>query len=212
MRKLNSVIYQKLLIQANEAKTQQLTKLAFGIVGALGPMAEDEHVQYEYKQLQNEVYEGMWRLATHVIKYHDVESADAGKIHDRLEVLADKFIEELEQSLGVEDVIAGPLEPKLFGEKRAVASKIHRDKRNGYLAFKDGTWGVGVYSKTPPEPGDKVWIDLSYVENAPAGETSSEEFVAQTVGETRNLKGQVQYECTIQSQDDAERILGGKPV
>lgn len=118
MKKLNSVVYHKLLIQANEAKTQQLTKLSSGIVGALGPVVEDERVQYDYQQLQNEVYEGMWRLATHVIKYHDVKSADAGKIHDRLEVLADKFIEELEQSLGVEDVVAGPLEPLLFGESK----------------------------------------------------------------------------------------------
>jgi hypothetical protein len=118
MRKLNSVVYHKLLIQANEAKTQNLTKLASGIVGALGPAIEDERVQYNYQQLQNEVYEGMWKLATHVIKYHDVESADAGKIHDRLEALADKFIEELEQSLGVEDVVAGPLEPALPGESK----------------------------------------------------------------------------------------------
>jgi hypothetical protein len=118
MKKLNSVIYNKLLLRAQEAKTQQLSKLASGIVSALGPIIEDERVQYDYQQLQSEIYEGMWKLATHVIKYHDVNSADAGKIHDSLESLADKFIEELEQSLGVEDVIAGPLEPNLPGESK----------------------------------------------------------------------------------------------
>ena len=47
-------------------------------------LVEYEHVQYDRQQLQSEVYEGMWKLATHVIKYYDVKSADAGKIHDKL--------------------------------------------------------------------------------------------------------------------------------
>jgi hypothetical protein len=118
MKKLNSVVYHKLLLQAQEAKTQNFTKLASGIVNALGPLVEDEHVQYNRQQLHDEIYEGMWKLATHVIKYYDVESADAGKIHDRLEALADKFVEELEHSLSVEDVVDGPLEPKLPGESK----------------------------------------------------------------------------------------------
>lgn len=118
MRKLNSTVYHKLLIQAHEAKAHNLTKLAYGIMNAVGPIPEDEHVQYDRQQLHDEVYEGMWKLATHVIKYYDVGSADAGKIHDRLESLAEKFVEELEQSLGVEDVVAGPLEPNLPGETK----------------------------------------------------------------------------------------------
>lgn len=118
MKKLNSVVYHKLLLQAHEAKAQNLTKLASGIINAVGPIPEDEQVKYNQQQLHDEIYEGMWRLATHVIKYYDVESADAGKIHDRLESLASKFVEELELSLGVEDVIAGPLEPGLPGETK----------------------------------------------------------------------------------------------
>lgn len=118
MKKLNSVIYHKLLLQSNEAKTQGMTKLASGIINALGPMTEDEQVQYNHAQLRDEVYSEMWKMATHVIKYYDVKSADASKIHDRLEALADRFIEELEQSLEVEDVVAGPLEAPLPGESK----------------------------------------------------------------------------------------------
>jgi hypothetical protein len=118
MKKLNSVIYNKLLIQAQEAKTQNLTKLASSIVGALGPMTEDENVAYDYQQLQDDVYQEMWKLATHVIKYYDVKSADANKVNDRLESLASRFIEELEESLGVEDMIVGPLETTIPGESK----------------------------------------------------------------------------------------------
>ena len=110
MKKLNSIIYHKLLLQANEAKFQGMTKLASGIVNALGPMTEEEQIEYHYAQLREEVYHELWKVATHVIKYYDVSSADAIQLHDRLEVLADKFLQELEQSLGVEEVAAGPLE------------------------------------------------------------------------------------------------------
>lgn len=118
MKKLNEVIYHKLLIQAQEAKTQELTKLASAVMDALGPLTEDEDVKYGYQQMHEEIYEGMWKLATHVIKYYDVESADAGQIHDRLEALADRFIEELEQSLGVEEIGDGPLEPNIPSESK----------------------------------------------------------------------------------------------
>jgi hypothetical protein len=118
MKKINEVMYHKLLIQAEEAKTQGMTKLASAILEAVGTMPEDESVHYNYQQLEDEVYQGMWKLATHVLKYYDVESADAGKMHDRLEALADKFLQEVEESLGVENVVSGPLESKLFGEDK----------------------------------------------------------------------------------------------
>jgi len=118
MKKLNTVIYHKLLLQSHEAKAQGMVKLADGIINALGPMTEDEKVEYNYAQLRDEVYDGMWKIATHVIKYYDVKSADAGKIHERLEALADRFLGELEQSLDVEGVVAGPLESLLPGESK----------------------------------------------------------------------------------------------
>lgn len=122
MKKLNSIIYHKLILQAKEAKNQEMGKLASAVMSAVGAVPEDESVQYNREQLKDELYEGMWKLATHVIKYHDVKSADINKIHDRLESLADKFLDEMETSLEVEDVIAGPLESPLPGEKRSHAA------------------------------------------------------------------------------------------
>jgi len=116
MKKLNTVIYQKLFLQAEEAKDQGMTKLASGIFNAIGPTTEDEHLPYNYDQLRNDIYQEMWKLASHVIKYHDVESADAEKIHDRLETLAQRFVEDVEEALGVDPSTVGPLETKLPGE------------------------------------------------------------------------------------------------
>lgn len=116
MRKLNSVVYEKLLLQAEEAKDRDMTKLASGVVNALGAMPEDEIVTYNFNELQNEVYDGLWKMAACVIKYHDLQSVDAEKVHDVLESFASKLIEEVEQSLSVDNTQIGVLESIVPGE------------------------------------------------------------------------------------------------
>ena len=56
-------------------------------------------------------------MATCVIKYHDSQSADVEKIHEALESVASKLIEEVERALNVEVNSIGPLEDKLVGEE-----------------------------------------------------------------------------------------------
>jgi len=116
MRKLNTVVYNKLLLQTEEARDRGMTKLASGVVNALGAMPEDELVSYNFNELQNDLYDGLWKMAACVIKYHDLQSVDAEKVHNELEVLADKFVKEIEQSLGVDNTQVGPLEDIVPGE------------------------------------------------------------------------------------------------
>lgn len=118
MKKVNPVIYERLLLQAKEAKDQGLIKLAEGVLNAIGPLPEDEDVSYDISSLNDDVYDGMWKLATHVFKYHDITSANVEKIHDTIESFASKFIEELETSVGVSNAAIGPLESKLPGESK----------------------------------------------------------------------------------------------
>jgi cyanate lyase len=116
MKKLNSILYNKLLLQAEEAKEVGMHKLGSAIMNTLGPISEDESVQYNYEQLEDDVYQGLWRVATCVLKYHDLKSADATKVHEVLESLASKLIKEVEQSLSVNNTQIGPLEDKVPGE------------------------------------------------------------------------------------------------
>lgn len=116
MKKLNSIVYNKLLLQAEEAKDQNMVKLASGLLGALGPLPEEDNNSYDFGELQEDVYQGMWKLAACVIKYHDLNSADAEKVHEVLESLSSKLIEEVEQSLGVDTTKLGPLESKVPGQ------------------------------------------------------------------------------------------------
>ena len=117
MKKLNSVIYNKLLAQADEAKYRKLPKLAAGILGSLGPVPEDENVKYNFSELQNDVYQELWKVATCVIKYHDLKTVDAERVHQVLDSFASKIIEDIEQSLDVKNDAIGPLEDKVLGEK-----------------------------------------------------------------------------------------------
>lgn len=118
MKKLNSVIYNKLLLQAEEAKDQQMTKLASGILGALGPLPEDEQVKYAFTEVEEDIHSGLWSLATCILKYHDISSIDAAKLDIVIESLASKFINEIENSLEIDGLRIGPLEPSVPGESK----------------------------------------------------------------------------------------------
>lgn len=117
MKKLNSIIYQKLLLQAEEAKDQNLTKLASNIMGALELDPED-NVNYASTELINDIHNGLWKLSTCVLKYNNLSSVDAEKLDDILEVLAYKFVNEIEESLGVDKLKPGTLEPLVPGESK----------------------------------------------------------------------------------------------
>ena len=116
MQKLNSIVYHKLLLQAEEAKDQKMIKLASAILNTLGPLPEDERCTYNFQELQEDVYQGLWKLAACVIKYHDSQSVDASKVHEVLESLASKLIDEVETSLNIDNTQVGPLEEKTPGE------------------------------------------------------------------------------------------------
>lgn len=117
-KKMNTVIYNKLLLQAEEAKEQGMKKLADGILSALTAVPEDENIKYSFSELDEDIYKGLWSLAANVIKYYDIDSVDSEKVNEVIEILSSKFIEELQVSLGIENTLVGPLEPNLPGESK----------------------------------------------------------------------------------------------
>jgi hypothetical protein len=118
MKKLNSVVYNKLVLQAEEAKELGLTKLASGISSSLGDSPEEQTGSYNFDELQGDVYQELWKVVACVIKYHNLESVDAEKVHEALESFANKLIEEVENSLNVDNTQVGPMETKVPGESK----------------------------------------------------------------------------------------------
>lgn len=117
MKKLNQDIYNRLLLQAEEAKTRQFTKLSHAILHSLTATPEDEGCKYSFTELEEDVYKDLWAISTNVLKYHNLSTVDAEKLNETIETFASKFISSLEQTLNVEGKI-GPLEEVLPGEKK----------------------------------------------------------------------------------------------
>jgi hypothetical protein len=116
MKRLNSVIYNKLLAQAEEAKDQDMKQLASGIMGVLTPMPEDEFTTYSSDQLNEDIYNDLWKVAANIIKYYDLSSVDAEKIHEAIELSGKTVLGTVCASLNVDPDSIGPIEPKLPGE------------------------------------------------------------------------------------------------
>ena len=116
MKKLNPVMYHKLLLQAEEAKELGMTKLASSILEAIGPYPEENPETYSYAQLQDDMHRGLWKLASQLMVYYDVQSADAEALNKVIVSWASKMTDDLEQTLNISDV-KGPLEPPLPGEE-----------------------------------------------------------------------------------------------
>ena len=118
MKKLNHIVYNKLLLQAEEAKHQQLTKLASNILGAISDGPDNQLKEYASVDMDNDINTGLWKLATCILKHHNVLSVDAEKLNEAIELFADKFINEIQTSVGVNPMQIGELEPKLPGQSK----------------------------------------------------------------------------------------------
>lgn len=115
MNKLNSIIYEKIVLQAQEAKLREMKKLASAVLNGLGPVPADEKVAYSSRDLREDVYQGLWKLAFNVIGYHDLESADIEKLDKAVAYAVENFVKDIEHALEVDGKI-GPNEPKLPGQ------------------------------------------------------------------------------------------------
>lgn len=116
MKKLNKVLYNKLLLQAEEAKERDMKKLASCILESIGSYPNEESFNYSFSELSEDVEKDMWKAAAKVMVYHDLNSVQVEKIEQILNKFAESLIDEVEKALKVNDNI-GKLEAKLPGEK-----------------------------------------------------------------------------------------------
>jgi hypothetical protein len=117
MRKLGQQTYKRLLAQAEEAKELKQTKLADVVLSALGPVFEENAgMTYTQKELDQTLYQNMWKMAVEVISYHDLTKVDIQKVDQAVKLLKSRVIEELEEALKVSGKIGGN-EPKVPGQE-----------------------------------------------------------------------------------------------
>jgi hypothetical protein len=114
--KINTIIYKKLLAQAEEAKEQGLITLSENILNSIGSYPDEEKEEYTYSKMKNDIHQDLWKMATRIIHYYDIQSVDAVKLNEELTEACNSMIEGLEGTLKVNSIIKGPSEPKLPGE------------------------------------------------------------------------------------------------
>lgn len=118
MKKLNSVIYNKLILQAEQAKEFNMDKLANNILETIGSVSKDsseELEKYAFTELEDDVSRLLWKIAYRVMDYYNLESADVKKIESCIDDLTEKVVEEFKHSMSVEENF-GEKEPKVIGE------------------------------------------------------------------------------------------------
>lgn len=116
MKKIGSVLYHKLMLQAEEAEEQGMGELSLHIKEALGSEFDDDLEVYAQDELEDDVHQGLWKLATCVLKYYNVNSVDAEKLDRAIESTASKFVEEIEAALDSD--LHNTSDPLLPGETK----------------------------------------------------------------------------------------------
>lgn len=111
---LNEVLKNKLFLQAEEAHEQGMTKLGQAIISAVDDLSVDE--KYSYSQMNDEIHSDLWKVAARLMKYYNLHSVDAEQIDKVVLSWSNKLVEDLELSLGVDDVVGGTTDIELPGE------------------------------------------------------------------------------------------------
>lgn len=112
---LNKQLYNRLLVQAQEAKSYHMDKLASRVITSLGSLPEEDNVSYDLKEVKDDIHQGMWNIATCLLKYHDISHVDIEKLDNILGYLTTSFINEIEESLDLKKI--GALETKVPGQE-----------------------------------------------------------------------------------------------
>lgn len=117
MKNLKDVIYNKILIQAEEARELGFDKLAEDVLSVMGPISrtDDEQITYSSAEISKDVHQKLWKIAMDYIKFHDVDSVDIQKIDETLKDLGKTISKNIENALGTSNI--GKIEPKLPGQK-----------------------------------------------------------------------------------------------
>lgn len=114
--KLSKSVYNKIVLQAEEARELGFTKLANNVLSVVGAAPRDEEIIYNEYDLIADADAVLWKIAMNVIAYHDLKSVDIQKIEEVIDELGVLAVSKIENILGVAGDV-GKLEEKLIGQK-----------------------------------------------------------------------------------------------
>ena len=116
MKKLSETLQNKLILQADEAKTIGSIKLGEAVYGAVvSKQVVQGNDTFNHDELENAVHSALWRAACEVAGYHDLQSIDIQKVDAVVVEASKKLVCELEKCLAVDGKF-GPHEELVLGQ------------------------------------------------------------------------------------------------
>ncbi len=112
---MNKIINDRLKLQAEQAERQGMIKLAKAVNEIV--VASLDKKEYSYSEMNDEIHKDLWKIASKLITYYDLNNIDIEKMNSSLVSWAETIIDDIERTLEVDNVVKGPLEVKLFGEE-----------------------------------------------------------------------------------------------
>lgn len=110
-----SIKVDRLKAQAEEARELGLVKLA-DCVNEVIPELTKEVTEYDFDEVKASVEKLLWKSATQVINYHNVNDTDICKVQRVIDHLVPIVIRELESSIDRKAKL-GPFESKIIGQE-----------------------------------------------------------------------------------------------
>lgn len=111
-------LFQRILLQAEEAEFQKMERLASNLTAHLEKVAvrpDDEPYSYSKKEFDSDIMYHLWSAALRTADFHNISRIDAVEVAELLEKHAEEIVNEICIKAGITHGV-GAYEPSLPGE------------------------------------------------------------------------------------------------
>ena len=118
MKKLNTVIYNKIILQAEQARELGMEKLSEAIFSTIGAVSKDDSEidDYSLAKLEDDVSKLLWKISYRIMDYYNLESVDVKKVEASVDDLTLLIMDELKYAMNIEKTISKK-EPRVMGQE-----------------------------------------------------------------------------------------------
>lgn len=117
MKKVNSSLYNKIILQAEEAKQLGMSKLASDALLSIGSFPEEEIEDYSHEEMTQDIHSDLWKSASKIFNYYNIKDLDIETFNKVVEACASDFISRMEKSLNKTAFDSNSKEPKVIGQE-----------------------------------------------------------------------------------------------
>lgn len=103
MKIIKSTLYNRLLAQAEEARSLNMDNLSNNVLSAIGSIHrsddEPQSEYYAYNDMKSDINSILWKAAVVAMSYYDVMHIDAQRLNERITNISDSLLNEIEDEI-----------------------------------------------------------------------------------------------------------------